>query len=237
MNARGDSALQTYRALPVGTPLGGIVLLAGLRGLSDEVRGLAKRLAAEGYCVYVPEISSALGIGPGLGERAEVALSNGLQEPLDDAVREEIERLETPQYQRWLLQSLRAVVDMALDGEGVGGRVAVIGTGMGGRDAYALAAFDHRVRLAISYDAGNVDIDAVEDIKGAAVSFYGIGTAVSQVMPELRAAMRRAGVPFCAKAYPHADTTSHVMSDRPSASDVASDLWERSLALLRLHLA
>ena len=70
-----------------------------------------------------------------------------------------------------------------------GRKVAVIGYGTGGGLAFTIASADPRVRLALAYDSVGTDIDLVENIKGAAVSFYAAdNVAAAQSLPDLRAA-------------------------------------------------
>ena len=76
---------------------------------------------------------------------------------------------------------------------GVDERIAVIGYGTGGGLAFTIASADPRVRLALAYDSVGTDIDLVENIKGAAVSFYAAdNVAAAQSLPDLRAAIAAA---------------------------------------------
>lgn len=226
--------LRAYRVTPERTPRGGLVLLPGLRESDESVRTFARRLAAAGYVVLVPELVAALGLDPDAAARAE-KVWHALDED-DPTIGDVLAVLQSPDYERWVLRALRSTVS-SVDGEpGVNGRIGVIGVGTGGGLAFALASVDDRVRLALSYDCVATDVDLVENIKGAAVSFYAADSAAAEGLPELRAAMRRAGVPFCAKRYPgKISSPADLLPGRGSA--LATDIWQRSLALLRLHLA
>jgi carboxymethylenebutenolidase len=182
----------------------------------------------------IPELVGSLGVDPLAAAAAEQTWHEVEHE---ESVSDVLTLVQGPGYTKWALKALRSTVTVLSQEPGVGERVAVIGYGTGGGMAFALASADPRVRLALAYDSVGTDIDLVENIKGAAVSFYAAdNVAAAQGLPDLRAAMRRAGVPFCAKPYParHLSLTD-LVTPRPHGS-VAGDLWQRSLAMLRLHL-
>lgn len=226
--------LRAHRVAPAAGALGGIVLLPGLRETDESVLELAHRLAAQRYLVMVPELVGSLGLDP---EAAAAAEQTWHEVDHDDSVSDVLTLVKGPDYSRWAVRALRATVTALSREPGVDERIAVIGYGTGGGLAFTIASADPRVRLALAYDSVGTDIDLVENIKGAAVSFYAAdNVAAAQSLPDLRAAMRRAGVPFCAKPYParHLSLTD-LVTPRPHGS-VAGDLWQRSLAMLRLHL-
>lgn len=226
-------SLRAHRVAPVDTVRGGIVLLPGLREADESVLELAHRLAGQRYLVMVPALVDSLGLDPDAAAAAEQTWAEVEHE---DSVSDILTLVKGPDYTRWALKALRATVSALASENGVDGRVAVIGYGTGGGLAFALSSVDPRVRLALAYDSLGTDIDLVENIKGAAVSFYAAdNAAAARCLPDLRAAMRRAGVPFCAKPYPTEHLTLNDLGDsRPSS--FAGDLWQRSLAMLRLHL-
>lgn len=229
--------LSAHRVAPGGSVRGGIVMLPGLRESDATVMELARRFARERYVVLVPELVAGLGLDPQAAARAEQAWQDA--DLADDpTVGDVMAVMQSPDYERWVMKALRATVAELAKEPGVDTRIAVIGYGTGGGLAFALAAVDSRVRLALSYDCVATDIDLVENIKGAAVSFYAAdNAAAAEGLPELRAAMRRAGVPFCAKKYPGNLNTLRDLAAAGPQSALARDLWQRSLAMLRLHLA
>lgn len=229
--------LRAFRVQPVAQVMGGIVVLPGLGGIDDVIRDFARRLAVEGYLVYVPDLLAGLNVDRDVGERAEQILHLDGDSDADPEVGLLLEVLESPGYQRWVVRAMRALIDTVVESTGVDGRVAVLGSGFGGGQALAAAAADSRVRLALAYDLSAPDIDLVENIKGVAVTFYAENdSSATDVMPELRAAMRRAGVPFATKSYPGRRTALRELG-RGRMSAAANDLWQRSLAMLGLHLA
>ncbi|GAB3581106.1 dienelactone hydrolase family protein [Calidifontibacter terrae] len=227
------SKLRVHTAAPRGTPIGGIVVIPGLRGRS---RWLTRQLARAGYLVYAPSVLDGLGLNAREARVTQNVMDGLAVQPADltYTVREALATLRSPQFTHRAVSRLRTAVDGVCAAAGID-RVAVIGSGAGGSLAYALAAHDARVRLALAYDSSPPDIDVIEDIKGAAASFYGGShPGVTESLPEVQAAMRRAGVPFASKAYAGLD---HVRLDRRQSADAECDLWQRSLALLCLHLA
>lgn len=232
-HALDTSHVRVYTATPRGTPRGGIVLVPGLRGRS---RRLARQLARAGYLVYAPTVLGGLGLKARDASTTQNLLSGIPVDPaeLTDDVQTALKTLRSPLFERRVVGTLRTAVD-AVCASAETDRVAVIGAGAGGSVAYSLAAQDERVRLTLAYDSSPPDIDVIEDIKGAAASFYGgRHPGVTASLPEVQAAMRRAGVPFASKAYPGLD---HARLDRRQPVDQVCDLWQRSLALLSLHLA
>lgn len=228
------TVLRAHRVAPATEVRGGIVLLPGLRDCDESVLEVAHRLAEQRYLVMVPELVGSLDLDPQAATAAEQTWHEVEHDP---SVSDVLTLVQGPDFTKWALKALRATVTTLAQEPGVNDRVAVIGYGTGGGLAFALASADPRVRLALAYDSVGTDIDLVENIKAAAVSFYAADNmAAAQSLPDLRAAMRRAGVPFCAKPYP-ADHLSldDLVQPRPQAS-FAADLWQRSLAMLRLHL-
>ncbi|NHN57154.1 dienelactone hydrolase family protein [Calidifontibacter sp. DB0510] len=128
---------------------------------------------------------------------------------------------------------LRRLVDALAADRGVDGRIAVLGSGPEGDAGYALAT-DRRVRLVVSFDTDPGDVDEVADIRANVAAFFAADSPTVAVLPELRAAMRRAGVRFTARVYP--DVTASFFGD-PASDGVADDSWHRSLALLAANLA
>ncbi len=227
------SHVRVHIATPRGAPRGAIVVVPGLRGRS---RRLARQLAHVGYLVYAPAVLGGLGLGSRAARTTQQVLDGAAVDPADltDDVRAALATLRSPLYTRRVVGMLQVTVDEICAASGLD-RLAVIGAGASGGLAYALAARDDRVRLVLAYDSSPPDIDVVEDIKGAAASFYaGSHPAVTESLPEVRAAMRRAGVPFASKAYPGLD---HARLERRQPVEQVRDLWQRSLALLSLHLA
>lgn len=56
LTAEDGHRFSAYRADPIGTPRGGIVLLHEIYGVNTHIRGLADALADEGYAVRVPAL-------------------------------------------------------------------------------------------------------------------------------------------------------------------------------------
>jgi len=56
MNAADGHRFSFYRADPLGTPRGGIVLLQEIYGVNTHLRGIADLLADEGYAVIAPAL-------------------------------------------------------------------------------------------------------------------------------------------------------------------------------------
>lgn len=213
-----DLQLTALRAVPDDDALGAVVVVPPGPGLDDEVLRLARRIAGEGYAVLVPDVFDCLTADAREALTAGPALDPDVAMTLFPAVRE-------------ATQVVKAAVDQALTAAGDDAKVAIVGAGAGGVLAYQAAAADRRVRLVLACDAVPHDMESVEDIAGSAVAFHGEDPAVADYMPELRAAMRRAGVPYASRMYPRVERAGEA-----DQADVQQDMLLRTLALLRLHL-
>ncbi|KAA9111678.1 dienelactone hydrolase family protein [Microbacterium rhizomatis] len=229
--------VRAYRAVPLGTPRGGIVLIHEIWGLVPHIRDIADRLAAEGYVVMAPDLLSDVGITPEFGEEIQAMLADPDEERRTAAqprLRAALAPTRVPDFGHTAVQRLRAVVD-ALDVEpGVDGRIAVIGFCFGGSYAFALAADDHRVRAAIPFYGQAPEADDIARIGCPVLALYGQhDPALIDALPEVRATMAAAGIDFTPIVYPDAGhaffNDSNAQRYQPEA---ASDAWDRTLVFL-----
>lgn len=56
LRAADDHELGAYRAAPVGTPIGGIVVLQEIFGVNSHIRGVCDAFAAQGYVAIAPAL-------------------------------------------------------------------------------------------------------------------------------------------------------------------------------------
>ncbi len=130
----GTQCIGAYRAMPVGRPKGGIVVVQEIFGVNAHIRSVVDRYAAAGYTAIAPAVFDHLESGVELGYD-EAGMKKGIA----------------------LVGELgfdRALADVASAAEAIGsaGRIGVVGYCWGGSIAYLAA-----IRLglpAVSYYGG-----------------------------------------------------------------------------------
>lgn len=229
--------LAAYRAVPEGTPVGGLIVIHEIWGLVDHIKDVADRFAAEGYLVLAPDILSPIGMDAALGQQLHAAMNSS-----DEAVRLEaqprmrdaLSPMRTPEYAATAIQSLGKAVDYLEAQPGVDGRIAVTGFCFGGTYSFALAAADDRVRAAIPFYGTAPDAEAIARIACPILALYGeIDPRIMDALPETRANMAAAGVDFTAQVYPGARHAFFNDTNPGSYDpDAAADAWDRALEFL-----
>lgn len=175
----GSETIQAYLALPAAPAKGGpaIVLVHEWWGLSDWVKGVADRYAAQGYVAIAPDLYRGR-----LATDAELA--HELMRGLPDA-RAHRDVLAAAAY-------LKGRKDLAPR------RTAVIGFCMGGRVAQ-LAALDHGPfdAAVICYGSPATEIARIRTLRGPLLGIFGgedRGIGPDQIGP-LAMALKKAGKP------------------------------------------
>jgi carboxymethylenebutenolidase len=137
LTAADGVIIDAYRAEPVGTPKGGLVVLQEIFGVNAHIRSVADRFAAEGYLV----------IAPALFDRVEAGVELGYTDDFPRA----ISLVQSVDHDKTLLD-----VAAAVDAASEGGKVGVVGYCWGGSLAYAAACFTPGVSSAVGYYGGNI---------------------------------------------------------------------------------
>jgi carboxymethylenebutenolidase len=232
--------VDAYRAEPIGSLRGGLIVIEEIWGLVPHITSVADRFAAEGYLVLAPEL---------LGDVIGTANGQELMEARDDPdesrrnaaqpiLRELFSTIHDPDFATGAVARLTKVVD-ALEAEpGIDGRIAVLGFCFGGTFSYALAAADPRVRAAVPFYG---TAPAAEDIARIACpvhAFYGQhDERLITALPAVQRAFADAGKVLTITVYDDAghaffnDTNPHAYN----AAD-AADAWRRANGFLAAHL-
>jgi carboxymethylenebutenolidase len=230
----GDGvALRGHCAVPAGGgPAPALVLVPDVRGLSDHYRGLARRLAGEGFLALAVDLYSREGV-PDLPDMAAVL--------------------------RWMraLPDRRVLADLAAAARHLAGRadvragtVGIAGFCMGGQYALMAACAVPGLAACVSWYGmlRYAETDAVKPESPLAMAarlgcpFLGLFGEDDALVPrpdvdELRAVLAGTGRPFEIVTYPGAGHA--FMNDgRPDAyrPAAAADSWRRALTFLRTHL-
>jgi carboxymethylenebutenolidase len=132
------ATIDAYKALPAGTPRGGIVVVQEIFGVNHHIRSVADSFAADGY----------LAIAPALFDRVERGIELGYQpKDIEDglAIRAKTKIDET-------LADIAAAVTAA----SAAGKVGIVGYCWGGTLAYLAAARIPGISAAVGYYGGGM---------------------------------------------------------------------------------
>lgn len=219
-------ALRAHYDRPEGEgPFPGVIVLAELYGLNDDIRSIARRLADNGYAAVAPDLYSfARPRALCMVKTATDIMRNGSTTP------ERVEEVRT-----WL--ALQPEVDAA--------RIGVIGFCMGAGLAYLTAARGNYAAVSANYGFLPHDISELEHICPVVAS-YGSRDVTQRRIPErLREVLERAGVSHDIVAYPTAGHSfmnhggPRIFDTRgPYAynHEASEDAWRRILTWFDRHL-
>ncbi len=233
--------LTAYRADPRGEPRGAVVVIQEIWGLTEHIKHVTDRLAAQGFVAVAPDLLRHVGLTPDVGSRLFDLVSRGTEE----------QRLAAPPALRAPPPPAPPPVSAAGPGpppparapargphRGGQGRVAVVGFCFGGTYAYALAAADPRLGAAVPFYGTFPEHADPATITCPVLAFYGEEDhGITDGVPELEARMADAGVDFTARVY-HGVGHAFFNDDSPSRynAEVAGDAWQRTLAFFETHL-
>jgi carboxymethylenebutenolidase len=220
-----------FRAWPEGAPVPGVVMIPDVWGLADHTRGLARRLAGEGFAVLAIDPYRKTG-APRLTDVASaLAWIRELSDPL-------------------VLETIQEAVDaLAAHAAVAGRRVGVTGFCMGGQYALlaacgcrglsACAPFYGMLRYAEGLDPQKKPrspLEALADLSCPVLGLYGAEDAIIPLadVRELEERLAKSGRSAEVRIYPGAghaflnDTRPELY--RPAA---AADAWPRLVTFLR----
>ena len=223
-----------FLAMPEGESLPAVVLVPDVRGLSEHYRELARRLAAEGYCVLAVDVYRRIGT-PEIDD-VESAI-RWIRELSDAAVLAEIKA---------------AVQHLSADPRVEEQRIAVIGFCMGGQYAILAACelaniaacvpFYGMLRYEQDLDPTKKPLSPLQAVKELGCSLLGLYGAEDALIPardvaEFREVLRNQEQPTSLHEYPGAGHA--FMNDtRPESfrPEAAQDAWLRMVQFLGHYL-
>ncbi|HTP54307.1 MAG TPA: dienelactone hydrolase family protein [Thermoplasmata archaeon] len=258
---RGARSLDCYAAFP-GAHRGGsptVLVVHEIFGPDAHIEDVCRRFAAHGYVAVAPNlfagelariltaenirlaIQSFAGAPPGLRrDPAQLAAFAATQPPERRPALEAFGRISSPSAQAGFATDLlevsrhlrtRPEVDPA--------RVGTVGFCFGGAMAARLATVDPELRAAVIFYGQNPPLEDVPAIRAAVLGLYGgEDPGITDTVPALAEAMKRAGLSFESHVYPGAkhaffNDTRAGNFDAPSATDA----WGRVLAFFARTLA
>jgi len=160
VKARDGKEFKAYVAEPNGAAGPGILLIQEIFGVNHHIRGVADKLAGQGYVVVAPDLFFRL--EPGF----EVGYSG------DDMTK--AFRYYEQFDEKTALSDLGCAVEALRKLPECNGKVGVIGFCLGGKMSYRLSAH-HKVEAAVSYYGGGIDgfLSEAQDIKCPIIFHYG----------------------------------------------------------------
>lgn len=227
---------EVYEARPAGKIKGGLIVIEEVWGLTDHIKNIADRFAAEGYYVVSPELLSETHIK----EHADTLMLDLFNpEKRNEAqpkLRELMAPMREPDFGEKTLARAKACFDHLYDKPETRQWVAVTGFCFGGSYSFALATAEPRLKAAVPFygHANLEDPAALQRIACPILAFYGEKDEnLMKSLPELKDKLAAAGVDFTAQVYSgcgHAffnDTNPFAYNEA-----AAKDAWRRTLDFL-----
>ncbi len=204
---------------------GVVVVIHEVFGLTDWIRGVADRLAREGFIAVAPDLISGRGPGGGGtesagGRDAAVALVRGL----------------SPEEATLRLDAARAWA-VALPASN--GKSGTVGFCWGGARSFAYATTQPSLDAAVVYYGSSPEAAALAGLRAPVLGLYGGDDArVNATVPPAEAEMKRLGKSYEVHTY---DGAGHgflrQLAERDGANAKAAEqAWPRTVAFLRERL-
>jgi len=232
--------LPVYLARPQEQIKAAIIVIHEVWGLTDHMKSIADRFAAEGYLALAPDLLA--------GTEIDTSQLAGMQEALFDPerrnqiqpeLRKLMAPLQSPEFGTTATARLRAAFDYLYDQPEAHQNVAVIGFCFGGTYSFSLAVEEPRLKLALPfYGHSDHSVDELKRIACPVRAFYGEqDERLIASLPDLTTRMHTAGVDFEAKVYPDCGHAFFNDSNRFAYNAAAATgAWKRALDLLASNL-
>ncbi len=201
-----------------------VIVIHEIFGLTDWIRAVADRLAADGFIALAPDLLSGKGPGGGGTEAT--------------TTRDEVVALVRSLTREEALARLNAVRDHGLALPAASGRSASIGFCWGGSTSFAWAAAQPGLDAAVVYYGGPPDAAALETVKAPVLGLYGGDDArVTSTVPDTEAAMMKAGKVYETHTYDGAGHGFLRQQDGKEGANLKASqaAWPETLAFLREH--
>jgi carboxymethylenebutenolidase len=212
-------------AQPAGTGRWpGVIVVQEAFGLNDHIKGVARRLAGEGYVTLAPDLFHRGGPGRVAGYDdlpKALTMMSGLT---DDGIVEDIASAVT-----------------ALEGSGSvrADRIGITGFCMGGRVSYlAACALPGKIRAAVPFYGGGIPIDRTATLNAPVLAFFGEDDPFIPLdqVNALQAEAARLGKSLEVHVYPNAPHGFFCDERDSYRKDAAADAWKRMTGFLARHL-
>ncbi|MBA2564142.1 MAG: dienelactone hydrolase family protein [Gemmatimonadetes bacterium] len=222
--ASGDSlrAFVVYPEREDAAPA--LIVIHEIFGLTDWIRSVADRYAAEGFIAIAPDL--LWGRGPGGGGTDSY--------PDQDAVVAAIRELP-PALVKERLDAARTYLERLPAGNG---RVGTVGFCWGGHQAFQYAVDQSELdATVVFYGSPPDDLERVSAIRAPVLGLYGgEDNRVNASIPDAERAMQAAGKRYEREIYAGAGHGFLRESERKANADAAARAWPRSVEFLRAAL-
>jgi carboxymethylenebutenolidase len=222
----GHTPLRTWVVYPERSGKAGVVLIVHeVFGLSDWIRGVADRLAAEGFIAVAPDLIS--GLGPGGGGTDSVASR-------DDVV--SLVRKLTPEESAARIAAVRAWAGSV---PSANGKLATIGFCWGGGRSFATAATNPPPQAAVVFYGMAPDSAELLSVRAPVLGHYGGNDArITATVDGTRATLAKLGRTYEPHIYEGAGHGFLRQQDTPDGANLkaAQAAWPRTLEFLRKYL-
>lgn len=236
----GGEPLEAYEVVPDGEVRGGLIVIEEVWGLTDHIKSIADRFAAEGYYVLSPELLSETHIKEHAGTLMLDYFNPEKRNEAQPKLRALMAPIREPEFASKTVDRVKACFDYLFAVPEVQERVAVTGFCFGGSYSFALALHETKLKAAVPF-YGHADIsdpEALRRITCPILAFFGEKDEnLIKDLPAVRDAMQIAGVDFTSQVYPgcgHAffnDTNPYAYDEA-----AAKDAWRRTLEFLATNL-
>ena len=222
----GHAPIRTWIVYPERKDKAGVVLVIHeVFGLTDWIRSVADRLAAEGFIAVAPDLIS--GLGPGGG-------GTDSTHSRDDAVK--LVRLLTPDESAARIGAVRA---WAVKLPAANGKLGTIGFCWGGGRSFAAAATNPPPQGCVVYYGTSPDSAQILSVKAPVLGHYGGDDArVNATIDAAKVALKKQKVSYEPNIY---DGAGHGFLRQQAGRDGANlkaseQSWPKTIAFLRSRL-
>ncbi len=230
-----------YLSHPKEVPAPAIIVIHEIWGLNDQIRGVADRLAAEGYRALAPDLMT--------GEMLEFVGPELLQEMAspDEAVKSAAQAkmraatapIHTPEFAARTIKKLKACFDLLRSHEHGNGVVGILGFCFGGTYSFAFAGAEPDVAAAVAFYGQPPTEEALAKINCPVLALYGEkDERLMQTLPELEANMQKHQKNFRKIVY--SGTGHGFFNERNKVlynADAAAKAWEEVKTFLSASMA
>jgi carboxymethylenebutenolidase len=226
VNYAGHAPLKSWIVYPERPDKAGVVVVIHeIFGLTDWVRSVADRLAAEGFIAIAPDLIS--GLGPAGG-------GTDSTKSRDDAVK--LVRGLSPEESAARIQ---ATCTWAASQPSSNGKVATIGFCWGGGRSFAAAALDPPPVGCVAYYGTAPDSALILKVKAPVLAHYGgDDERVNATIDAAKKALQKQHVSFETHVYPgagHGFLRQQTLRDGANQK-AAAESWPRTIAFLKSRL-
>lgn len=214
----GSRQIKAFMAFPeVSSNAQAVVVIHENRGLTDWVRSMADKLAAEGFLAIAPDLLSDF--DENISDTRDFANA-------DDA-RNAIYKLDPDQ----VTSDLHAVVAYVSSVPGADGRVSVTGFCWGGSQSFRFATNNPDIRMAmVFYGTGPGEAEEIKKINVPVYGFYGENDQrVNATIEKTAEMMQTAGKKYEYVIYPGAGHAYMRAGDDPEGNEASKSATQASL--------